>query len=694
MRKLFTKCSPFLNRHIGLEILLTGFFLTIITEAMNRRSVSGSVYFLLHSPHTFSCNVLIVSLTLCVSLFSGKWRGLIHALISLVWLVLGTCNFVILGYRMTPFSAEDIKLAKLAMQISRNYLTPITAAAIVLGIVLLFVLVILLIRKFPREKQRRSLVSVTGVTAVIGGMLYLFVQTGMKTQALSENFENLAEAYEDYGFAYCFSNSIVDVGISKPSDYNLETMEAIADQIREKNGTVTQLNISEGKFTASDKDTAQTPDIIMIQLESFFDPSYMKGYSFSEDPVPFFRSLRDHYPSGFLTVPVVGAGTANTEFETLTGMSTDYFGAGEYPYNTVLGSSTSESLANILRGYDYTSTVLHNHRGTFYKRNNVFSQLGFDRFVPKEYLYDIETTPMGWAKDAVLTDAVMDCLDLSEGPDFIYTITVQSHGRYPAEKKLENPLITVSCDQENVNVNPVEYYVNQLKEVDNMIQALTQRLEERGENAVLVLFGDHLPAFGYNSDDLTLPSLYTTEYVIWSNFDTGMQDQDLEVETLGSSLLRALDMKAGIIPQFHAAFDNTDAYQDALKLLEYDMLYGEGYIFRFFSDSAAQNDMQDEEVPCRLYPSSELGFGIRPITVSHCDIIDGEFYVYGDGFNEASRIVMDGKIRSTTYVDHSTLILNATAPEGEIDQLMVMQCDPDDEPMGAGSNVLLEVNAD
>ena len=519
----------------------------------------------------------------------------------------------------------------------------------------------------------------------------------MQTQALSETFENLAEAYEDYGFAYCFSNSIVDVGISKPDQYSEQAMEEIARQIRVRNGELKTLNTAGGAFAASDRENADTPDIIMIQLESFFDPHYMKGYSFSEDPVPTFRSLREQYPSGYLTVPVVGAGTANTEFEVLTGMSTDYFGAGEYPYNTVLGSTTGESLANILRGYGYTSSVIHNHRGTFYKRNNVFSQLGFDRFVPKEYMYNLTYTPMGWAKDAVFTSSIMDCLDLSEGPDFIYAITVQSHGRYPAEKKLENPAITATCIEEGTNVNPVEYYVNQLKEVDDMIRDLTEALSQRGKPAIVVMYGDHLPAFGYKADDLTLPGLYTTEYVIWSNFDTGLQDQDIQTESLGTEVLQALGMHAGIIPQFHAAYDGTPEYDEALHLLEYDMLYGEGYIFSYFSDNEAVEPETEDEGSSgnsdvfRLYPPSDLTFGLYPITVSHCEIIDGEMYVYGEGFNDASRIALNGKIRSTQYVDENTLILNATVPEGEIDQLKVIQCDPDNEPMGDGSNVLLEV---
>ena len=71
-------------------------------------------------------------------------------------------------------------------------------------------------------------------------------------------------------------------------------------------------------------------------LESFIDPYDVNFLQMSEDPIPTFHSLEQNFTTGYLTVPVVGAGTANTEFEVLTGMSMQYFGTGEYPYKTIL----------------------------------------------------------------------------------------------------------------------------------------------------------------------------------------------------------------------------------------------------------------------------------------------------------------------------------------------------------------------
>ena len=65
----------------------------------------------------------------------------------------------------------------------------------------------------------------------------------------------------------------------------------------------------------------------------------------NQNPIPTFHNLEKNYTSGYLTVPVVGAGTANTEFEVLSGMSMQYFGTGEYPYKTILKKTDCESTA-------------------------------------------------------------------------------------------------------------------------------------------------------------------------------------------------------------------------------------------------------------------------------------------------------------------------------------------------------------
>ena len=78
------------------------------------------------------------------------------------------------------------------------------------------------------------------------------------------------------------------------------------------------------------------PNIIVVQLESYFDVDEAEFFTTSEDACPNLHEMYKNYSSGYFKVPSVGAGTANTEFEVLTGMNMRFFGPGEYPYKTVV----------------------------------------------------------------------------------------------------------------------------------------------------------------------------------------------------------------------------------------------------------------------------------------------------------------------------------------------------------------------
>ena len=228
----------------------------------------------------------------------------------------------------------------------------------------------------PKRKPKY----LTAVCAVCLAAMFVVSSTILfdKMQVVTD-FGNLADAYKDYGFVYCFSRSLIDHGIKKPETYSEADI----------------LGILRAIDADENKEPELTPNIIMVQLESFFDVNYLEELSFSENPVPNFEALKRSCPHGFLTVPSIGAGTANTEFEILTGMNLGYFGAGEYPYKTVLQDETCESVCYNLAELGYTNHAIHNHEGTFYQRHIVFSNLGFNTFTSLEYMNDVKYNPFG-----------------------------------------------------------------------------------------------------------------------------------------------------------------------------------------------------------------------------------------------------------------------------------------------------------
>ena len=551
-------------------------------------------------PFLFMFNVLIIMLTLSVAMYF-KREIFVLTLMSVVWLLFGVINFVILHFRVTPFSAVDFTLISSAISVSGHYLTAFNVMMIFFAIAILVISLICLFKRTPcfqKNTTKKAYMLSTLVILTLAAGIVVMHKSSTSVQALAENYTNISEAYENYGFVYCFANSIIDTGIKKPEDYSEESMAQIKDSIKD---------------TGTDEPEVK-PDIVMIQLESFFDICDVKGVSFSRDPLPNFHRLQKEYSNGQLTVPTVGAGTVNTEFEVLTGMSRHDFGVSEYPYKTVLKSKTSESICNDLAQIGYSSHAVHNNTATFYGRNKVFSNLGFDSFTSVEYMNNITLNPNGWAKDDVMVDEILKTLDDNKNKsDFTFGITVQSHGKY-------NDVKTDSKDPVKVYNAPTgkeesyEYYVNEINEVDQMIGKLVYALGKREKPTVLVLYGDHLPSLDLSNEDLEDGSLYETQYIIWNNYGLKEKDQDLKAYELYPEVLDRIGIHTGVITQFHQQADrSSDTYQTDLKALEYDLLYGENYIY-------------DGEVP---FTASNLQMGTNPLKIADVYQKDGEYIVRG-----------------------------------------------------------------
>lgn len=614
------------GKHKVLRAVVTAFLLNLILESLCRRSLLGGVQFLLSSPLPFLYGTGIILLTVSLAgLVRRRWFALL--LISVIWIGLGIVECVLKGFRVTPLTAVDFRIIFSVFSILHIYLNPFEIILIVicaLGIVAGLVMAFLKLPKAPPVDYLRAGFGCVAAGLFVWGTTVLFTTTGL----LSVQFENLSNAYDDYGFAYCFSVSIFDRGISQPDDYSPEEVDTVVENLEGE---------AETGATAPIK-----PDIVVVQLESFFDAKYLAGVSYSQDPVPNFTALKESYSTGFLTVPSIGAGTANSEFEVISGMSLDYFGTGEYPYETVLQSNVCESVNYALKDEGYSCHAIHNHTATFYDRNKVYANLGFDTFTPVEYMLHVERNPLGWAKDGVLTEEILKALNSTEGQDFVYTISVQAHGKYPTEVLDPDQPISVAGEIEGIDPVAFEYYINQLHETDAFVGALVQALEKREEPTVLVLFGDHLPNFDLVEEDLTEGTLLQTEYVIWSNCGLEKVDYDLEAYQLMADVMGRLGYTDGVLTKLHQERSENPNYQQDLEMLEYDILYGNHYAY-------------EGNLP---FEPTELQYGVVPITVKRADNLHDEVYVTGQNFTTSSRITINGKVMDDTlFINSNTLML-------------------------------------
>lgn len=414
------------------------------------------------------------------------------------------------------------------------------------------------------------------------------------------------------------------------------------------------------------------------------DPQYIQWLECSEDPVPNWNKLKESGSSGFLTVPVVGAGTSNTEMEILTGMKVQFFGPGEYPFETILKKTTVESTAYILKDLGLATHALHNHRGVFYGRNEIYANLGFDDFTSLEYMLDVTKTPKNWARDQVLTDEIMTALTSTAGRDYVYTVSVQGHGKYPEEVIYEDPAIQITATEGAVTtegaitqgrVNQFEYYIQQIHEMDQFIGDLTDALEEYDEPVVAVFYGDHLPNLGIEAAELTNGDLFQTEYVIWANYDIEQEDKDIAAYQLSAEVFDRLGIHDGTVFQLHQTQKEQNGYLSDLKALQYDMLYGEQYIYG------------DEGAPL----PTDMKMGIRDIVVTGVYEEDGQWYVEGENFTTYSEVTVDGELLATEYISKNLLLVNGVTFLPDASQIQISQVEKYREVLSVSPETLPEL---
>ena len=635
----------FMNR---ISLLLHAFWACVINfiiEAISRHSAFEAWDYMVGSPLVFLYNAFMIFMTFTV-VYLVRRRVFARIIISVLWLVLGVANGYMLIKRVTPFNAQDLKVAGDAVSLINNYFDPIELIVLVIGIVAVVLWVVSMWRRGGQyEGKMHRIAALIGIVACFG--LYTFVsQAALDKRVVSNYFGNIAFAYEDYGLPYCFMASLFNTGIDEPNGYSEETIAEISN-----NGELTK--------SETGRSDEELPNIIFIQLESYFDVDEAEFFTTSEDASPNLHAMFKEYSSGYFKVPSVGAGTANTEFEVLTGMNMRYFGPGEYPYKTIVKYQPTESAASALSALGYGTHALHNNGGNFYSRAEVYNQMGFDSFTSKEFMNILQTTPKGWATDDILVPNIMESMDTTEGQDFVFTISVEGHGEYPTEKVLEDPEIVVSGVEDEGERNAWEYYVNLVHEMDKFVGELIDAVESRNEPTVLVFYGDHLPTMNLEAKDLKSRYLYNTNYVIWDNVGLKKEDENIAAYQIMAEVFDRLDIHSGTVFNYHQQRRETKNYLADLEVLQYDMMYGDQYVYEKYG------------MPV---PEEHMVMGVKDAELSQMVVqADGTTYsIYGDNFTKQSKVYINGEKQTTTFLNNTRLDLKESEIE-DGDTVMVAQ---------------------
>ena len=686
---------------LGIFSVIMNYFL----EAALRRSFTEPLSLAIKSPHVFLLGVLIVFAAFSL-MYLFRRRAFVFTLVTLVWVIITYVSYFLMCQRTTPFNSSDFRVLKSAFDIIPVYLSNFDIFLLSVAII---AMIALLTAVFIKCKKTRGILSPSSLSAlIVCGITFFSVIFYSSAVVKSDRFDNLPNKYREHGFSFCFLYSIIDNGISKPTNYSkatfnehretivsgtepiekpeiqkishskditervyeqvikeysslpdypfynftFEQSEKLISHLKEKHEQM-PVNPSDGTHIHDFPDDFDRPNIIFLQLESFYDVNNIMGYQYSSEPHPIYSMLKEELPGGKLTVPSIGAGTANTEFEIITGMDVSFFGIAEYPYLSVLQNQTCESMAYNAKAYGYSAHAIHNHKGTFYDRNKVFPNLGFDTFTSIENTPKVIRNRRNWGKDAMLIEPILASLDSTEGQDLIYTVSVQPHGRYPTESKYnkilqgEEPKIKVYGNEDNPENPGFEYYVNELNEVDTFLGNLILELGYRNEPTVLVFYGDHLPAFSVQKSwELKEGDCYQTDYIIWNNCGLDYSDaKDLTTFQLSSYIFSKLGIDSGDFNRLNRLYleNSTDDYAHLRHIYQYATLY----------DNTLKNSSSTLAIP--QYERVNTKYGVTSTTILGGYTIDGSTYISGEHFNEFSKICVNGEVYDTEFINEGLL---------------------------------------
>ena len=350
--------------------------------------------------------------------------------------------------------------------------------------------------------------------------------------------------------------------------------------------------------------------LVVYLVESFMDPNEL-GFTYTSDPIPNLRALRREQIGGWAIVPRAFGGSANTEFELLTGMTNAFLPEGSIPYRQHVRAPLP-ALPRTLHELGYPTVAVQADPRYYYDRERVYPLLGFDRTV---WLHEAKVPQAdrgGWPSDEVLVDSVIAETSRSH-PAFVFGFPSSTHSPYNAGTYASSALDVTDAPNAAVRAE-VKEYINAERVADRAIGRLVEHYRSVPDSTIVVVFGDHLPplssgALARLTNRLAkLPAVEQTRerrrvpLLVWANFTLPHSEPTLSVNLLPPYLLERMgvartglfavtDSVRRVFPVVSACIESLDGTlwpRDGVpaalrgpiedyRLVQYDLLLGKAY---------------------------------------------------------------------------------------------------------------------
>ncbi|WP_198038606.1 LTA synthase family protein [Planococcus lenghuensis] len=536
--------------------------------------------------------LLLLALFNLLFILPRKWFMLTSLMLSGVLIAFAFANKMKMELRHAPIAIGDFallgELGGLENPIGFNI-------GMFFGIGLAFIAVVFVIFfVIPRYKENW----IIKCTAFFISATFLFVvwtdypYSPMQKAKFENTWWQLEVGMTRNGLFGNFALLAKNTQIEPPSGYSRNAVQEISDTYIPEPGT------------ASEK-----PNVIFLMSESFVDPYEFGEEHFAADPVPNFRKLYKDSLHGDMYSPEFGGGTANVEFEALTGFSRQFLPPNSIAYQLYI-KDPLPSVAYEFREAGYDTTAIHSFYGWYYQRQDVYKMLGFNRFISGEFM-DLDYpngSGHGFPNDKHITNSILAAMDNSEERDFIHAVSTEAHMPYTP---LEDSEFLKTDTLQKETRQYLNRFTEKMHSVDEELGRLIDEIEKREEPAIVVFFGDHYPSFDNNeqvfgaagadiANDMTgnyedFLATHKLPYFIWSSERDEPQELDVTPNQFGPIVLDMAEVEGNtvtailnemreqgnsVIPynQWQAEMGGLTEEMKDLQLLQHDLLHGKRYV--------------------------------------------------------------------------------------------------------------------
>lgn len=432
--------------------------------------------------------------------------------------IIGVGNYFVVMFRSNPIVPWDIYSFETAMGVADNYVFSVDwalAEHIAMFILMLIVGVRTNIRL--NKKILRPILTVAMCIPAYFYISYLWQDNLERNTGLNDTLFNAKYMHSKDGFFVSFILDIHFLQIEEPKNYSDEyALSLLNKQKVEKVETPEEL-----------------PDIIAIMDETFSDPAVLGEFETNKDYMPFVHSiLRGEVAntiSGYADVSVLGGNTANSEFEFLTGNSMAFFPNGSVPYLQYIRDGIS-TIVPQLEEYGYTTYGTHPYRAKGWNREFIYDLMGFDyRYFQGSFPF--EDKLRNYVSDEADFKSILEWRNNTEGPFFMFNVTMQNHSNYGGDFDNFDPQIVAKFKNTYSN-KYLNKYLSLMYETDQDVASLLSELSQSDRKTIVVFWGDHQPndyvvrpiykEYGLDFDNQTYEQQQQrqkTPFFIWANYD-------------------------------------------------------------------------------------------------------------------------------------------------------------------------------